>query len=305
MTTIDPATLDAVAHGGYHDPHSVLGIHPVGKNTWVVRTRRPLAATVTAVFNGGKRVRLEHLTAGIWEGTVTGPIGSYRIDASYDDGPDYRADDPYRHSPTIGELDLHLIREGRHERLWDVLGSHVRTHEDSHGTAFAVWAPNARAVRVVGDFNGWDGAAHAMRSMGDSGVWELFIPAVGEGTVYKYEIQGPDGQWRLKADPLARRAEVPPATGSVVTASSYRWDDSDWTARRSKSRPVTEPMSIYEVHLGSWRPGLSYRDAADPLIEHVNALGFTHVEFLPLAEHPFGGSWGYQVTGYFLSLIHI
>ena len=258
MTTIDPATLDAVAHGSHHDPHSVLGIHPTGKNTWVIRTRRPLAATVTAVFDGGKRVRLEHVAAGIWEGTVTGPIGSYRIDATYDDGPDYRDDDPYRHSPTIGELDLHLIREGRHERLWDVLGSHVRTHEDSHGTSFAVWAPNARAVRVVGNFNGWDGAAHAMRSMGGSGVWELFIPAVDEGAVYKYEIQGPDGQWRLKADPLARLAEVPPATGSVVTASSYRWQDSAWISRRSKSRPVTEPMSIYEVHLGSWRPGLSY-----------------------------------------------
>ena len=299
MNAIDPGTLDAVAHGTYHDPHSVLGIHPTGKGTWVIRTRRPLATTVTAVFDGGKRARLEHLASGIWEGTVTGPIGPYRIDASYDDGPDYRADDPYRHAPTIGELDLHLIREGRHERLWDVLGSHVRTHEESHGTSFAVWAPNARAVRVVGQFNGWDGSAHAMRSMGGSGVWELFVPAVSEGTVYKYEILGPDGHWRLKADPLAREAEVPPATGSVVTASSYRWEDSAWLAQRAKRRPVTEPMSIYEVHLGSWRPGLSYRDAADPLIDHVTSLGFTHVEFLPLAEHPFGGSWGYQVTGYY------
>lgn len=299
MSTIDPFTLDAVAGGRHHDPHSVLGAHPTGRGEWVIRTRRPLAATVTAVFDSGKKARLEHLASGIWEGTIAGPIGAYRIDATYDDGTDFRADDPYRHSPTIGELDMHLVREGRHEELWRILGAHVRTHEDSVGTAFAVWAPNARAVRVVGEFNGWDGTAHAMRSMGASGVWELFIPTIGEGTRYKYEILGPDGTWRFKADPMAREAEEPPATASVVTVSRYQWGDGDWIARRAKSKPVHQPMSIYEVHLGSWRPGLTYRDAADQLIGHVTALGFTHIEFMPLAEHPFGGSWGYQVTGYF------
>lgn len=299
MNEPDIDVLTAVAEGRHHDPHSVLGIHARGRGEWTVRARRPLATTVTAVFDGGLRVRLEHLAGGIWEGTFSGSPGPYRIDATYEDGPIYRADDPYRHVPTMGELDLHLIREGRHEELWRVLGSHVRTHDGSAGVSFAVWAPNARAVRVVGDMNGWDGAAHAMRSMGDSGVWELFIPAATEGMRYKYELLTPEGNWILKADPMARAAEEPPATASIVTTARHTWNDGAWMSARARSRAVSAPMSIYEVHLGSWRPGLSYRDAADQLIEHVSALGFTHVEFLPLAEHPFGGSWGYQVTGYY------
>ncbi|GAA1691784.1 1,4-alpha-glucan branching protein GlgB [Microbacterium sediminicola] len=296
---LDNGLLEAVSQGRHHDPHSVLGIHPAGKGRWSIRTRRPLATTVTAVFDSGRHLRLEHVHAGIWEGSFSGSRGPYRIDTTYDDAPVFRADDPYRHTPTIGELDLHLIREGRHEDLWRVLGSHVRTSDHSAGTSFAVWAPNAQAVRVVGDFNAWDGQGHAMRSMGSSGIWELFIPAIDDGTCYKYEILGPDGQWREKADPMARRAETPPATASVVTASSYRWGDTAWLAQRAKDRPVNLPMSVYEVHFGSWREGLSYREAADPLIEHVTSLGFTHIEFMPLAEHPFGPSWGYQVTGYY------
>ncbi len=299
MNPPDVEVLTAVAEGRHHNPHSVLGIHSTGRREWVVRTRRPLAAAVTAVFDSGLQVRLEHVAAGIWEGAFTGEPGAYRIDASYDDGSVYRADDPYRHLPTIGELDLHLIREGRHEELWRVLGSHLRTHDGSSGVAFAVWAPNAQAVRVVGDMNGWDGTAHAMRSMGDSGVWELFIPAADEGSRYKFELLTPDGDWILKADPMARAAEEPPATASIVTTARHAWDDGGWMSKRAHAHPVSQPMSIYEVHLGSWRPGLSYRDAADQLIEHVTSLGFTHVEFLPLAEHPFGGSWGYQVTGYY------
>ena len=154
-------------------------------------------------------------------------------------------------------------------------------------------------LRVVGDFNSWDGAAHAMRSMGASGVWELFVPGIGVGTTYKFQFLARSGEWVLKADPMARFAEVPPATASVVTDSSYTWADGAWMKARASSQPVSQPMSIYEVHFGSWRPGLSYRDGADQLIEYVTAQGFTHIEFLPLAEHPFGGSWGYQVTGYF------
>ncbi|WP_019179119.1 1,4-alpha-glucan branching protein GlgB [Microbacterium yannicii] len=295
--------FDAVAAGSHHDPHAVLGIHPEtdaeGGTTLVIRARRPLARSVTAVFDDGTRVPLEHVRAGIWEGTRAGGPQGYRLSASYQDGPDYVADDPYRHSPTIGELDLHLIGEGRHEELWRVLGSHVREQGGSTGTSFTVWAPNARAVRVVGDFNGWDGQGHAMRSMGGSGVWELFIPGVGAGAAYKYEILGRRGDWAVKADPMARFAEVPPATASVVVESAYTWRDTDWMTRRSRATPVSSPMSVYELHLGSWRQGLSYRDAADEIVEYVTAQGFTHVEFLPLAEHPFGGSWGYQVTGYY------
>ncbi len=298
MTTVDDATLDAVADGGHHDPHAVLGLHAAGDD-WVVRARRPLADSVTAVFSDGDRVALTHLRGGVWEGVREGAPEPYQLVSTYADGPAHTADDPYRHTPTIGELDLHLIGEGRHEELWRVLGAHLRRHGGVDGVAFTVWAPDARAVRVVGDFNGWDGRGHALRSMGGSGVWELFVPGLEAGTVYKFEIRTPDGDWILKADPMARQAELPPATASVVTRSAYRWQDGDWLAARGARTPLDGPMSVYEVHLGSWRPGLGYREAADPLIEYVTRTGFTHVEFLPLAEHPFGGSWGYQVSGYY------
>nr|WP_274638238.1 1,4-alpha-glucan branching protein GlgB [Microbacterium bovistercoris] len=301
--TLTDGELDAVAHGSHHAPHDVLGIHAEtdasGRAVWTVRVRRPLAQTVTAVFADGDRVRLEHRRAGIWEGARTARPRQYAIEAAYPDGTTHTVDDPYRHLPTLGELDLHLIGEGRHERLWDVLGAHVRTDGGVAGTAFSVWAPNARAVRVVGDFNSWDGEGHALRSLGGAGVWELFVPEVGVGTVYKFEILTRAGEWILKADPMARRAEVPPATGSVVTAAAHAWQDAQWMTARADLQPVERPMSAYELHVGSWRPGLGYRELADQLIGHVQALGFTHVEFMPLAEHPFGGSWGYQVSGYY------
>jgi 1,4-alpha-glucan branching enzyme len=298
--SLDSSVLSALAEGTHYSPHDVLGMHSAGEtDTWVVRARRPLAESVTAEFGDGRSATLGHVGDGIWEGPVEGAYGAYRVVATYQDGAEHTADDPYRYPPTVGEFDLHLIREGRHEQLWHVLGSHVRRHEGTEGTSFAVWAPNARAVRVVGDHNGWDGRAHAMRSMGGSGVWELFIPALGAGAVYKYEILTAHDGWIMKADPMARLAEVPPGTGSVVTASEYVWQDDEWIADRASSQPLERPMSVYELHLGSWRPGLGYRDAADPLVEYVTAQGFTHVEFLPLAEHPFGGSWGYQVSGYY------
>src|SRR5690606_30659511 len=200
---------------------------------------------------------------------------------------------------TIGELDLHLIREGRHEELWRALGAHVRTVDGVEGTAFAVWAPNARAVQVIGSFTSWDGRLHSMRSLGTSGVWELFVPGVGAGEVYKFRILGADGTWREKADPMARAAEVPPATGSVITVSDFEWTDDHWLAERASTEAVSSRMSIYEVHLASWRPGLGYRELAEELTAYVAEMGFTHVEFMPVAEHPFGGSWGYQVTGYY------
>ena len=221
-------------------------------------------------------------------------------------GPETLADDPYRYLPTLSAVDLHLISEGRHEQLWKVLGAHVRTLPFSAtsagpvtGTSFAVWAPNAKGVRVIADFNGWDGQGHPMRSLGGSGVWELFVPGAGAGTTYKYEICGPDGVWRAKADPMAQSAELPPATASVVYASQYRWGDGGWLAARAERDQHREPMSTYEVHLGSWRPGLSYRELADELTDYVTGMGFTHVELLPVAEYPYGGSWGYQVSSYY------
>lgn len=300
---IDPGVLDAVGEGAYHDPHAVLGAHAsvddAGNAVTIVRALRPLATAVSAVLDDGTDLPLAHVSAGVWEGSVRGTAGAYRISASYEDGSDWVSGDPYRHAPTIGELDLHLISEGRHERLWDVLGAHPRTVDGEAGTAFTVWAPNARAVRVVGDHDGWDGRLDAMRSMGASGVWELFLPGVGVGSRYKFEILTRRGDWVLKADPMARLAETPPATASIVTDSAYAWADGAWMTRRAATHAVAQPMSVYELHLGSWRPGLGYREIADELIAHVQETGFTHVELMPVAEHPFGGSWGYQVTGYY------
>ena len=262
----------------------------------VIRALRPGAEQVVAVV-GTQRVELTHRVFGIWEGTAAAG-GEYSLDVTYD-GTTYPADDPYRFLPTLGEVDLHLIGEGRHERLWEVLGAHVQVHQGVTGVAFAVWAPNARGVRVTGDFNGWNGASHPMRSLGGSGVWELFIPHIGAGARYKFAVLGADSVWRDKADPMAMQAEVPPLTASVVAWSDYEWGDADWIARRAATAAHAAPMSVYEVHLGSWRQGLSYRELADQLVEYVSWLGYTHVELLPVAEHPFGGSWGYQVTSYY------
>ncbi len=293
--------LDRLVGGAHHSPHDVLGPHVHG-NRVTVRALRPWAREVTVVY-GGRRAKLRHEHEGVWVGTLPVPqVPDYRLEVTYDEGT-VVTDDPYRFLPTLGEVDLHLIGEGRHEQLWQVLGAHVRSYHapggEIRGTSFAVWAPNARGVRLVGDLNYWDGRGHPMRSLGASGVWELFVPDVGDGTRYKYEILGHDGVWRQKADPLAFATEQPPATASVVYTSSYHWGDGDWLARRSRQDLHRRPMSIYEVHLGSWRQGLSYVELADQLVGHVSALGFTHVELLPVAEHPFGGSWGYQVSSYF------
>jgi 1,4-alpha-glucan branching enzyme len=303
MTHTEPSLgeIEQVVAGNHYDPHSILGAHP-GPDGVVVRTLRPLATSVTLVLDDGRRFPMTHLHQGIF--TVTLPdekVPDYRIATAYagSQAEESVLDDPYRYLPTLGEFDLHLIAEGRHEELWRVLGAHVREFGQATGTAFAVWAPNAHGVRVTGDFNYWDGRAYPMRSLGGTGVWELFIPGVAEGARYKYAICGPDGVWREHADPLANATELPPATASVVYTSRYTWADADWVTARANRTPAREPMSIYEVHLGSWRPGLSYRELATELVEYVLDLGFTHVEFLPVAEHPFGGSWGYQVTSYY------
>jgi len=304
LPTLDDALLAAVATGSHHDPHTVLGQHQVAAPgvadpITVIRALRPLATEVFAVLPNGAHIELAHVGHGIWQGIdIVGP-GAYLIEARYDDGSTWTADDPYRFLPTIGQLDLHLIGEGRHETLWTALGAHVRDLGGVAGTAFTVWAPHARAVRVVGDFNGWDGTLHSMRNMGSSGVWELFVPGLGEGEIYKFDLLAQDGRWVRKVDPMAQFAETPPATASRITVSRHEWADDEWMRGRAETDPHAGPMSVYELHFASWRPGLGYRDAADQLIDYVGALGYTHVEFLPLAEHPFGGSWGYQVTGYY------
>ncbi len=300
--------IERLVRGEHHEPHRLLGAHPeAGKVR--VRAWRPDARQVSVVADGRREVLERIHPAGLFEGTLPGPGGAaartgaerlpaYRLEVS-DGERVVEVDDPYRFLPTVGELDQHLIGEGRHERLWERLGAHPTVLEGVAGTAFAVWAPNARGVRVVGDFNRWDGRLNPMRVLGSSGIWELFVPGVGEGAKYKYEVLGADGGLVLKADPLALATERPPATASVVHASSYRWRDEAWLAARGERQRVDARISIYELHLGSWRRGLSYRQLAEELPDYVAELGFTHVELMPLAEHPFEGSWGYQVTSYF------
>ena len=299
---VDPWVLGDVAYGTYHSPHSVLGGH-LADDSVTIRTVQHLADDVQIRTLDGL-LPATHEQDGIWVAFLEGAteVPDYRVVVRYGETTTER-DDPYHYLPTLGEVDQHLIGEGRHEQLWTVLGAHVRRYEsplgDVVGTSFAVWAPTARAVRVVGDFNYWNGQGHAMRSLGSVGVWEVFIPGVEAGTRYKFEIMRRDGGWHQKADPMARDSEQPPATASVVAESEYAWGDDQWLTERASADPHNGPLSIYEVHLPSWRPDLTPRDMADQLIGHVSYLGFTHVEFMGVAQYPFSGSWGYQVTGYY------
>ncbi|MDH4178127.1 MAG: 1,4-alpha-glucan branching protein GlgB, partial [Thermoleophilia bacterium] len=265
----------------------------------VVRAYRPDASAVRVLPFGVELAQAR--SSGLFEGVVedaTLPL-AYELEVEYPDGSRFRLRDPYSFLPTLGELDLHLAGEGRHEGLYERLGAHRRELDGVVGVAFAVWAPNARAISVVGDFNSWDGRLHPMRSLGSSGVWELFVPDVEEGARYKFELHDRAGGLRLKADPLARRSEVPPANASIVFETAYEWGDGDWLEQRRSSQQHLRPISIYEVHLGSWREAGSYLELADQLADYVSDMGFTHVELMPVMEHPFTGSWGYQVTGFF------
>ena len=295
--------------GETHNPHGILGVHPMDDGTTVVRTLRHHAESVELLADG-QEIPLEHVHGGIFAVRLNGEVGDYRLRVGYgateENRVTYEVDDPYRWLPTLGEIDLHLIGEGRHEFLWKVLGAHVRSYDTPGGTvtgtSFAVWAPNARGVRITGDFDHWSGAGTPMRSLGSSGVWELFVPGVEPGTKYKFAILGRDRVWREKADPFAFQAELYPATASVVSAVDdqvYDWQDEAWLTARAAADKLSQPISIYEIHAGSWRDVDSYRELADVLIADLDETGFTHVEFLPLAGHPFGGSWGYQVTSYY------
>lgn len=306
---MEDAALQQLVSLRHANPHSILGAHPTGADTFV-RVYRPGAHRVEVVAleqRANLRPRIDF--PGIFEGRLpTKSVPEYSLEIHYPDGSVFSLKDPYAFLPTLGEHDLHFVGEGTHRRLWDRLGAHPIHHQGVAGTAFVVWAPNAAGVSVVGDFNSWDGRLHPMRSMGASGLWELFVPEVGEGARYKFELHPRDGGTPfLKADPMAFRTEAPPQTASVVhDLRHYQWKDAAWLDERRGTDWAKVPMSVYEVHLGSWmrmpeegnRP-LTYRELAPRLADHVEQLGFTHVELLPVAEHPFGGSWGYQVSGYF------
>ncbi len=289
------------------DPHSILGAHPIAGHV-VVRVYRPDASRICLLIDETDRREMPQRDEGLFEIAVfdRAEVFPYRLEIHRDDDTVLVTRDPYSFLPTLGELDLYLWGEQKHQRAWNKLGAHPIEMNGVAGVAFAVWAPNAASVSVVGDFNGWDGRIHMMRVLGNSGIWELFVPGLEPGTLYKFEIRTRTGALLLKSDPFAMRMEAPPATASIVYKSEYRFGDDAWMQARASRDPLRSPISIYEVHAGSWRRvpeeggrWLNYRELADQLGDYVQEMGFTHVEFLPLMEHPFSGSWGYQVSGYF------
>jgi 1,4-alpha-glucan branching enzyme len=306
---LNAGELAQVASRDHPNPHHVLGAHPARTGVRIT-VYRPDADAVSVHIGGGDApLRLRRAkTAGAFSGVAKGatlPL-RYELEVRYPDGGCFRLHDPYSFLPTLGELDLYLIGEGRHEQLYERLGAHRCELDAIGGTSFAVWAPAARSVSVIGDFNSWDGRLHQMRSLGASGIWEIFVPDLAAGAHYKYEIRTQTGELRLKADPLAFEAELPPGTNSIVHRSTHEWRDGEWLGARATRDPIAGPMSIYELHAGSWRWNtlegnrpLSFRELADELAAYIVDLGFTHVELMPVMAHPFAGSWGYQVTSYF------
>ena len=299
--------VEALVAGRHDDPFSVLGEHDCGRQR-VARAFVPTAHAVAVTDLKGKPLGVLARThdGGFFEGRITArkERGPLRYEAQGDAGA-WAFVDPYSFGPVLGPMDDYYAAQGTHLRLSDRLGAHVQMHEGVTGTNFAVWAPNARRVSIVGDFNQWDGRRHAMRRRADAGLWEIFLPDIGAGATYKYEILGADGQVRLKADPFAFAGEMRPANASVVARiDGFAWSDAGYMAGRAQRDPRRAAMSIYEVHAGSWRQAadggfVSYDQLADELIGYAGAMGFTHIELLPISEHPYDPSWGYQQTGLF------
>ena len=313
-TTLPAEAIEALARGLHADPFSVLGPHDAERDDepgLFIRAFRPLASSIAVRRQPeGRLIQMTRLhPEGVYEiflPNARREAFDYRLVIAWPDGTETEVDDPYRYGPVLTEFDRHLFAEGTHVRTFDRLGARPIVHGIRAGVHFAVWAPNARRVSVVGDFNGWDGRVHAMRSLAPSGLWEIFLPDLGAGDRYKFELVTATDQVVLKADPCGRLFERPPLTASIVWRDpAYQWQDDVWMQRRSKAGMwFRSPMSIYEVHLGSWRRaadgGLqSYRELADTLVPYVREMGFTHIELLPVMEHPFTGSWGYQVIGFF------
>jgi len=304
----DATDADSLAGARHPDPFSFLGPH-VDDGQVVVRTFQPSAERVDVVHAGGVTAMTRVHDAGVFEASFPATaVFDYRLRIAYPGGPTSEIDDPYRYGRVITEYDVYLFSQGKHTRIYDKLGAHLMRIGDADGVHFGVWAPNADRVSVVGDFNGWDGRLHPMRRLGPTGVWEIFVPGVGEGERYKYEIRSTlHGELLLKADPYGFRFEKPPLSASIVARRDHVWDDAQWIVDRAGCEAwFRRPMAVYEVHLGSWARvpedhdrWLTYRELAARLIPYVKDMGYTHIELLPVMEHPFFGSWGYQVTGFF------
>ena len=298
------ADLARLAEARHHDPFSVLGPHPNGKSI-VVRAFLPHAQKAGIVEIDAPMQRVDGTDLFEWQGDATTLPARYRLRWTDELGQQHERYDPYAFSTVIDDFDLHLFGEGRHWHIYRILGAHACVIDDVPGVRFAVWAPNAERVSVVGDFNRWDGRVNPMRSRGGGGVWELFVPGLEEGLLYKYEIRSRDGGIHSKTDPYAQHFELRPGNASrVYPRPHHQWGDQAWLDRRRTADWLHEPMSIYEVHLGSWQRDhhgqfLNYRELAHRLVEHCQRTGFTHIELLPVTEHPLDASWGYQTTGYF------
>jgi 1,4-alpha-glucan branching enzyme len=303
------ALLQALAEARHADPFGVLGPH-VESGGVVIRAIVPTADRVTVTRNGSSPIDMTRRhPSGIFEATIAGAteIPDYRLRVLFHGGTTGEIDDPYRYGRVLSDYDLYLFGEGKHTRIYDQLGAHPMTVGNAAGVHFAVWAPNAKRVSVVGDFNSWDGRRHPMRLLGASGVWEIFVPGVGTGERYKFELLTGYGEVVLKSDPFGFAFELPPLNASIVWAPSYQWRDNAWMSGRSSFESwFHRPMAVYEVHLGSWmrvpedgNRYLSYTELAQRLVPYVKEMGYTHIELLPVMEHPFSGSWGYQVIGFF------
>ena len=313
LTTTKLYDIFHIVNGEHSDPHTVLGMHEMeedGRKAVVVRAFLPNAAGITVIDYANKRKKypMERLHAdGFFEVTIADREEWFRYQLEYTDadGNTWRSYDPYSFSPTLSEFDRHLFGAGTHYEIYEKMGGRLMTHEGARGAAFSVWAPNAKAVSVIGDFNNWDARRSPMRRLGESGIWELFLPAAAEGDKYKFHVTQCDGRVVDKTDPYGVYAEVRPNNASVLyPLKRYKWKDRRWMTARRKYDFRTAPMNIYEVHLGSWKRAegnrfLSYTELAEQLIPYVKEMGYTHIEMLPVEEHPFDGSWGYQVTGYY------
>jgi 1,4-alpha-glucan branching enzyme len=306
MTTLDDIGMSALAQGRYRDPFAVLGLHKEGANR-IVRTFQPQAKDVALIDADGDVIaKMQRVHAdGLFEATMPPRKRRYALRITTYDDTSSDIEDAYRFESSLGDLDLYLLGEGSDQKIYDKLGARVLTLEGVRGTRFAVWAPNASRVSIIGDFNGWDGRRHCMRLHPGNGIWEIFLPGVVGGARYKFELLDMNGKLLpLKTDPYGNFHEPPPGNASIVFDSSFEWRDGDWTAQHSMTPALDQPVSIYEVHLGSWRRKdgdghFTYRELADELVDYVRDMGFTHIELLPVSEHPFDGSWGYQPIGMF------
>ena len=311
MPNLISSQIDRVIASDHHDPFQVLGLHFIDRKprAALVRTFQPHAESVQIIINEEKHYMYKMRQEGLFE--IVLPEFSepfpYHFKIQYYDKTIHTTADPYAFLPQLGDMDRYLFSNGTHYKIYDKLGAHGMIIGGIEGTIFRVWAPGARGLSVIGDFNSWDGRVHQMRSLGDSGIWEIFIPEIGQNELYKYEVRTQYGDLLIKSDPFQFYGELRPRTASIVhPLDEYSWNDSKWLEKRKSTKPYDQPISIYEVHLGSWRrdPGdaerfLTYREVADSLIPYVKELGFTHIELMPVMEHPLDESWGYQVTAYY------